>query len=482
MTRSLSKTKLAGRPRGVRDEIASRSRARRDHQDTLAGASRHAEVGRRNDLVPDLRFEMVEVGSLRPAARQVRRRDAVQAAKLQASIERYGIVKPILINAARVVIEGHGILEAAKALGIEQIPCVVAEHLDARQQRALRLALNRLGETGAWDFEELRLELLELIDLGCDVIDTGFEMAEVDALLLEDEDAEEPEEVIPAGPRVSRLGDVWQLGRHRLVQGDARAACSYEELMLPGEVARLVLTDVPYNVPIGGHVTSNAAHREFAMAAGEMSPGEFAAFLRDALGAAMPFVCDGGLLASFIDWRSVDVLIGCGRELGLELLNLVVWAKPNAGQGRLWRSQHELLPVFKKGTAAHVNNVELGRHGRWRSNLWTYAGASSLGSEAREGLAVHPTVKPRAMLEDALLDVSHRDEIIIDPFVGSGSALLAAEATGRICRAIEIDGQYCDAAIRRWQAMTGETAVLQGSGESFDALALRAAAAGEEDQ
>ena len=288
---------------------------------------------------------------------------------------------------------------------------------------------------------------------------------------------------MPVRPGATKLLNPGMLiGRHRLLQSDARDAESYAQLMQPGEAARLVLTDVPYNVRIGGHVTSNAGHREFAMATGEMSAADFAVFLRNALGAAMPHVVEGGLLASYIDWRSVDVLIGFGRELGLELLNLIVWGKTNAGQGSLWRSQHELIPVFKKGAAPHGNNVELGRHGRWRSNLWTYAGASSLGSDAREGLAVHPTVKPRAMLEDALLDVSDRDEIVIDLFVGSGSTLLAAETTGRVCRAIEIDGQYCDVVIRRWQALTGEAAVHEHTGESFDAIAAAKPATAEAGQ
>ena len=475
MTRSPKKINPNIQPSGVKNEIAARSRARRETQSALVEIGQCSGAARRNDLAPALRMETVEVGALRVTARNVRSTDAVQAAKLKASIKQYGVVKPIMINGGREVIEGHGVLEAAKALGVELIPCIVIDHLDAAQQRMLRLALNRLGETGAWDFDELRLEFEELIDLGCDVIDSGFEMAEVDALLIEDADtegeAEAEEATTPTGPPVSRPGDVWGLGRHRLLQGDARDPASYTQLMQPGEFARLVLTDVPYNVRIGGNVTSNAGHREFAMATGEMSPADFAAFLRDGLAAALPHVVDGGLLASCIDWRSVDVLIGCGRDLGLELLNLIVWAKTNAGQGSLWRSQHELIPVFKKGAASHVNNVELGRHGRWRSNLWTYAGASSLGSEAREGLAVHPTVKPRAMLEDALLDVSHRDEIVIDPFVGSGSTLLAAEATGRVCRAIEIDGPYCDVVIRRWQELTGEAAVHEQTGESFDAIA-----------
>ena len=476
MVKGLHTKEASGRPLGVKGEIARRSRARRETQAALVEIQRRAVAARRNDPVPNLRMEMVNVSALRVASRQVRRRDAIQAAKLKASIERYGIVKPILINERYEVIEGHGVLEAAQLLGVEKVPVVFIDYLDVMQQRKLRLVLNRSAETGAWDFDLLRLEFEELIELGDDLSDIGFDEPEIDALLLEVVDngaqtAGAEEATLPAGQRVSRPGDIWRVGRHRLLQGDARDPLSYAQLMRPGEAARLVLTDVPYNVRLGGHVTSNGDHREFAMAAGEMSPTDFAAFLRDVLAAPLPHVVDGGLVASYIDWRSVDILIGCGRELGLDLLNLVVWAKSNAGQGSLWRSQHELLPFFKKGSAAHVNNVELGRHGRWRSNVWNYAGGSSLGSDAREGLAFHPTVKSRAMLEDALLDVTNRDEIVIDPFVGSGSTFLAAETTGRVCRAIEIDGQYCDVVICRWQDLTGETVVLEQTSESFAAIA-----------
>jgi len=234
-----------------------------------------------------------------------------------------------------------------------------------------------------------------------------------------------------------------------------------------GEVASLVLTDEPFNVANVGHVTGNPDHREFAMAHGEMSREEFGAFNLAWMSAAMARLIDGGLLATFIDWRSIDLVIGSGLERGLTLLNLVVWAKSNGGQGSLWRSQHELLPVFKKGVAPHINNVELGRHGRWRSNVWTYPGGSSLGSDSREGLEVHPTVKPRVLLEDALFDVTNRGDVVIDCFSGSGSTLLAAEAVGRRCRAIEIDGPYCDVIIRRWQEASGSAAVLESTGESF---------------
>ena len=245
--------------------------------------------------------------------------------------------------------------------------------------------------------------------------------------------------------------------------------------MVEGETAVLVLTDAPYNVPNLGHVTSNASHREFAMANGEMNPEQFGGFNRDWMSTAAAHLADGGLIATSIDWRSVEIVLSAGRALGLDLLNIVIWVKTNGGQGSLWRSQHEMLPVFKKGDAPHINNVELGRHGRWRSNVWTYPGASSLGSDSRDGLSVHPTVKPRALLEDALLDVTNRGDIVIDCFAGSGSTLLAAEAVGRRCRAIEIDGPYCDVIIRRWQEMTGREAVLEATGETFAEVAVQRA-------
>ena len=251
--------------------------------------------------------------------------------------------------------------------------------------------------------------------------------------------------------------------------------------MPEGEWARVVLTDEPYNVANVGHVTSNANHREFAFAHGEMSREAFAEFNRQWMKAVLPRLAGGGLLATFIDWRSVELVIACGRELGLDLINVVVWVKTNGGQGSLWRSRHELLPVLKKGDEPHVNNVELGRHGRWRSNVWEYAGASSLGSDSREGLALHPTVKPRLLLEDALLDVTNRGDIVIDCFAGSGSTLVAAEVTGRRCRAIEFDGPYCDLIIRRWSEMTGREAALEATGETFAEVAERRHNAGPSD-
>src|SRR5215213_3724661 len=187
--------------------------------------------------------------------------------------------------------------------------------------------------------------------------------------------------------------------------------------MMAEDIAQLVLTDEPYNVPIKGHVTGGD-HREFAMASGEMSDAEFRGFNTAWMQSSLEFLADGGLFATFIDWRGYPIVHAAALQLGLTPLNLIVWGKTNAGMGSLYRSQHELLPLFKKGKAAHVNNIQLGKGGRWRSNLWQYPGASSMGSDARRGLSDHPTVKPTAMLEDALLDLTNCDDVVLDPFLG----------------------------------------------------------------
>ncbi|MBM0202938.1 DNA modification methylase [Micromonospora sp. STR1s_5] len=444
------------------DGLRTKSRTRREAL-KRSGRVDRAGLRARNDLCPTLELVERRVQDLIPPARNARKVDRAQVEAIASAFRAVGYCDPILIDDSNRILDGVLRLEAAKLVGLQTVQCVVARHLHDAEKRLLRLALNRLQEKGVWDLEELRLEVQELAVGDIDLQVTGFDLDEIDNLLLDD-----VPEVIEAGPvspvpGVSpsvQVGDIYQLGDHRIICGDARDPAVYAALMT-NERARLVLTDEPYNVPIAGHV-SGGSHREFAMASGEMSAPEFCEFNTAWMSAALVHLADGGLLGTFIDWRGYGTIAGAAEGLGLTQLNLVVWAKTNAGMGSLYRSQHELLPLFKKGAIDHVNNVRLGRKGRWRSNLWTYPGASTIGSDARRGLQEHPTVKPVAMLEDALLDLTNRGELVLDPFLGSGSTLVAAERTGRRCFGIEIDPAYVHVALDRFKALTGRSAQQLG--------------------
>jgi DNA modification methylase len=452
------------------EQLKVRSRRRRKELVQM-----HVPDLSRNDLLPPLELIYLPLRELSPPARKVRRIHPAHVRDVATSISALGFCAPILIGKDNVRLDGEIRVEAARLLGLDRVPCIRIDHLSEVEQRVLRLAVNRLAEKGEWDLAQLKIEFDELIPEEAPIKISGFALDEIDQIIIGDE-AEaieegplEPEEGAVA---VARVGDVFELGPHKLVCGDATDPEVLGLLMNGDSAARLVLTDEPYNVSIAGHVTGEP-HREFVMASGEMSEAEFLAFNEAWIGAVLPFLCDGGVFGTFIDWRGQPTVHSAATKLGLKPLNLVVWMKTNAGMGSLYRSQHELLPLFKKGLASHVNNVELGKRGRWRSNVWTYPGASSLGSDARRGLRDHPTVKPTAMLEDALLDLSHRGDIVIDPFLGSGSTLIAAEKTGRVCRGVELDPLYVDVIIRRYEATAGKPAVLLETGEAFEALARR---------
>jgi DNA modification methylase len=431
----------------------------------------------RNDLLPKLTLVKRDTAKLKLPSRQLRKVNPVHVKETAQAISSLGFCDPVLIDEDDKVIDGVVRIAAAKAIGLTHISCLRAAHLTPAERRLLRLALNRLGEKGSWDLDELKVEIEELILEDAPVEITGFEPAELDQILLDDEVAlveEGPLEPSSGAAAVSRLGDLFRLGEHRLLCADAADPAAIARLMGQGEkcLARLILTDPPYNVPIAGNVTKGR-HREFVQASGEMTPDEYERFCASFIKASLPHLVNGGLLAAFIDWRGYPTIHAAATKAGLAPFNLVVWAKTNAGMGSLYRSQHELLPLFKKGNAAHLNNVALGRKGRWRSNLWTYPGASSLGSDARKGLRDHPTVKPTAMLKDALLDLTNRGDVVLDPFLGSGSTLIAAEAAGRICRGTELDPLYGDVVIRRFEEVTGQSAILEETDETFDELADR---------
>lgn len=428
-----------------------------------------------------LEIEHLAVADLRPDPRAPRRHNRSQIKALAKSISAFGFNVPVLIDGDNVVIAGHARIAAAREVGLETVPAIRLEHLDDAAVRAFMVADNRLGDLSDWDDQRLGaiLKDLSLIDLGFDIEATGFAVAEIDLRIerlgdLGDDDAAD---ALPSpGPAVVQPGQLWQLGDHKLFCGDALQASSWEALMRD-ERAALVVTDAPYNVKIDGHVSGlgQHRHREFAMAAGEMSADQFATFLTTAATHAAAWSAPGSLHYWAMDWRHLPELTLAGHAAYDRQLNLCVWTKTNAGMGSFYRSQHELFMVFAKAGAPYRNNVQLGRFGRSRSNVWSYPGASNFGrgeSGSGEGnpLALHPTVKPTALIADILLDASARGDIVADPFMGSGTTIIAAEKLGRRARGIELDPLYCDTIIRRWQAWTGETAVRVADGMTFAAL------------
>ena len=417
------------------------------------------------------------VEALKPSGRNARSHSPKQLHQLAGAIQEFGFTAPILVAEDGTILAGHARREAARLLGMaEEVPTLRLTGLSPAQRRAYALADNRLAELAGWDREALALELGELVELGFEVELAGFETAEVDLLIgaaaeAADDAADDRQPAPDPGPAVSRLGDLWQLGDHRLLCADALDPACHERL-LGGEPAQMVFADPPYNVPIAGHAGGLGAvrHRDFAMAAGEMRPAEFTRFL----GRAFALLCQFSARASThfvcMDWRHSHELLDAARGLYTPR-NLCVWAKDNGGMGSLYRSQHELVWVFQNGTGRAINNVELGAKGRYRTNVWNYPGLNSLHPGRAGQLAMHPTVKPVALVADAILDCSRRGGLVLDPFAGSGTTIMAAERTGRRGCGIEIDPAYADVAVRRWQERTRRTAVLAGDGRSFAEVA-----------
>ena len=403
-----------------------------------------------------------------------------QIAKIARSIEAFGFTNPVLVDSAGGVIAGHGRLAAAKKLGLKQVPSICLAELSEAEVRAYVIADNRLAEEAGWDRDLLAIEFawLDKLNLDFDLSLTGFELPEIDIVLQEaagagQADAAEEVPLPSEGPAVTLPGDIWEIGCHRLICGSALDADTYTALMA-GQAAAAAFTDPPYNVPIDGHVcgSGKVRHREFAMASGEMSAEAFTGFLATAFRHLAAASRDGAIHFHCMDWRHMTEMLAAGQGVYSELKNLCVWAKTNGGMGSLYRSQHELVFVYKVGAGPHVNNVELGRHGRNRTNLWSYAGVNSFGGQQAD-LALHPTVKPTPLVADAILDVTRRGEIVLDAFAGSGTTLLAAERTGRRGYGIELDPAYADVIVRRREAASGLEACLAGNGETFASVAGR---------
>ena len=424
-------------------------------------------------------IERIAIAKLRPWTRNARTHSRKQLRQIADSIERFGFTNPVLIDGENRILAGHGRIEAAKLIGMTDVPCLRFDHMSASEKRAYVLADNKLALNAGWDEELLALELKELsqadLDFSLDI--TGFSIAEVDSLIegLSPEEAGDPaDDALPnpdMTPRRCRPGDIYRLGPHRLICGDALDARTVEALM-DGETAEMVFTDPPYNVRIDGNVSGlgKVRHEEFAMASGEMSSQEFAAFLSRAFANLAAHSADGSIHFICMDWRHMGEIVEAGSANYAELKNLIVWVKDNGGMGSFYRSRHELVFAFKKGKAPHINSFELGQHGRYRTNVWFYRGANSRGAGRMEELAMHPTVKPVAMIADAIKDVSRRKGVVLDLFGGSGSTVIAAHKTGRRARVCELDPAYCDRILARWERFAKDDAELIARGIGSAAL------------
>jgi len=419
------------------------------------------------------------VGSLAAYPSNARTHSKRQIRQITASIKSFGFTNPVLIDRNNTIIAGHGRVEAAKLLGMHEVPTIRLEGLTADQIRAYIIADNRLAEKAGWDNSILAIELQHLltIDSDLDVTLTGFEVPEIDLILSQGEvrpDCDDDFDFDRKNQTVCQSGDLWLLGKHRVLCGNSLDESSYRTLMVARR-ANVVFIDPPYNVPIEGNVSGHGSihHSEFAMASGEMNEVEFVAFLTTSLRLLARYSTSGSIHFICMDWRHSAELLAAGNQIYEAFLNLCVWVKNNGGIGSFYRSRHELVFVFKNGKGPHRNNVMLGKFGRNRTNVWEYPSVSAISKQGDEGslLALHPTVKPVALVADALLDCSARGDIVLDSFLGSGSTLIAAERVGRICLGMEIEPRYVDVAIRRWQRHTGDRAIHAATSKSFDELA-----------
>jgi DNA modification methylase len=426
--------------------------------------------------------EYLPLDAIQPDPQNPRVHSKRQIRQIARSIEVFGFNVPVLVNADGRLIAGHGRVLAAKLLGLSEVPAIRLQHLTEAQSRAFMIADNRLTENSVWDGRLLaeQFQVLSSLNLDFDLAVTGFEVAEVDAslesLIPARYGKDDPADVIP-GPetklQVSRAGDSWILDSHRIYCGDARDDSGYSTLM-KGRRADMVFTDPPYNDPIDGYVTGfgKLHHPEFKMGSGEMDPREFTDFLTAVLMNLARTSEDGSLHFVCMDWRHAGELLGAAHSIYSEFKNLCVWVKENAGQGSLYRSSHELIFIFKYGKKAHRNNIQLGQYGRYRTNVWHYRRANSITGTAQEGVLshLHPTIKPVELVADAILDCTARGDLVLDPFLGSGTTIIAAERTGRTCYGVELDPMYVDTVIRRWQSFTGQNAVHESNRLSFREL------------
>lgn len=419
---------------------------------------------------PTNNLQLVDINLIALKLKSLRKHSKKQLQKLKNAITKVGYVNPILLDEKHNIIAGELRLLAAKELGFTQIPAIILENLTPEEADAIRILDNRIAEDGEWNFGNLKEEIEKLMKFDITFEDLGFDTVDYDEIFLINDSDEskvhnsdkEDESWLDANiPPKVKFGDLWRLGDHFVYCGDSLLVRSFEILM-QGELAQIAITDPPYNCKINGHVCGlgKTKHDEFAMASGEMTDAEFAEFISKFMQHLIKFSIDGSLHYLFMDWAGLNTLLTQGKKHYTELKNIAVWCKGIGGMGTFLRSSHEMIPIFKNGKAKHQNHIQLGKNGRYRTNVWDYPGVRATNPSSLELLKLHPTVKSVPMLHDILLDASSKNDIVLDCFGGSGSTLLAAERCKRRARLIEISPRYVDVTIYRWEKETGKTAKL----------------------
>src|SRR6516165_2209423 len=465
-----------------------RERSRRNAKQGVRRGLGNSDIAARLVSHPRMGVQSMPIRLIKPNPQNTRTHSAKQVGQIKNSMVSFGFTNPLLVSEDGELIAGHGRYEAAKEIGLATLPVIVVEGLSPAKRRALAIADNKIAENAGWDRERLAVEIPELAGLleteGLDVSILGFEVLEIDQLVTDfEEDAADPQDSIDSkwwkDCAVSKPGDLWVLGPHKLLCGDARSAADIARLMAHCR-ADLAFLDPPYNVRIGGVVgRGRTKHSEFAMASGKTSSADYVHFLGITLNAAASVSRDGALHYICTDWRHIAELMAAAKPVYGDTIDIAVWVASNAGQGSFYRSQHEFVGVFRVGQAPHLDNVELGRHGRSRSNVWYYAGVNFFRADRMEELRSHPSAKPVALVADAIKDCTRRDDVVLDTFAGSGTTIMAAERVGRHARALELEPRFVDVAIRRWQMFTRRDARHADSGLSFDEIASEELAGGE---
>ena len=440
------------------------------NNDTIENALRHFKKVVLEGKHPSSNLQMIDIVLIIASNKSLRKHSKKQLQKIINAIKKFGFTNPILVDKQLKIIAGELRLLAAKKLGLRQIPVIILEDLTDQEAEAIRILDNRIAEDGEWNFGNLKEEIEKLMKFDITFEDLGFDTVDYDEIFLINDSDEnkihnsdkEDESWLDANiPPKVKFGDLWRLGDHFVYCGDSLLAKSFEILM-QGELAQIVITDPPYNCKINGHVCGlgKTKHDEFAMASGEMTETEFAEFISKFMQNLIKFSMDGSLHYLFMDWAGLNTLLTQGKRHYTDLKNIAVWNKLSGGMGLLYRSQNEMIPIFKNGKAKHQNHIQLGKNGRYRTNVWDYPGIRATNPSSLELLKLHPTVKSVPMLHDILLDASSKNDIVLDCFGGSGSTLLAAERCKRRARLIEISPRYVDVTIYRWEKETGKTAKL----------------------